>query len=115
MKKLLSAIIMLAVVMAVNAAPLSANSLTFHHGNNNTSKKCYAQTEQTASDSIGALITWQLTNDNTVYYGSTVNSTGATATSYSKKLKGKSGKSYGYYYHNGNQVWKSTAWYSFSF
>lgn len=120
MRKLLSKRIISAMaivfMLAFCSAPVSAaNKLTFAHGNDNTAKKCLAKTSQTGSDSIGALITWQLTNKNEVHYAKQTNSSGASTTCYSSKLKGKSGQSYGYFYRNGEQVHKSTAWYSFSF
>lgn len=114
MKKILTMAIV-SMILIVNCIPVSANNLTYTHGNDNSSKKCFAQTSQTGTDSIGALITWQLSGTNQVVYGSVANSTGYSARSSSKALKGKSGKSYGYFYHNGSEVHRSTSWYSFSF
>lgn len=46
---------------------------------------------------------------------SLVSSTGSSAKSRSKWLWGKEGKSFGYYYVNGVQRHKSTAWMDFDF
>ncbi len=114
MKKFLATLITVGTLFAATV-PVSANSLTFYHGNDTSAKKCYAKTTQTGADNIGAMITWQLSTSNTVYYGSYETSTGYSVTSLSSKLKGKSGSSYGYYYDNGSQVHQSTAWFAFSF
>lgn len=114
MKKIL-ALVMVIVALASMSVSVSANTLTFSHGNNNTSKKCFAQTEQTGNDSIGAKIKWQLSGSNATHWGPQETGDGQHVTSYSDYLGGYSGQSYGYFYHNGTKVWESTAWYSFSF
>lgn len=114
MKKIYSLLLSI-VMIATMVCPVSASSnVTFHHGNNNSTKKCYAQTTQTGTDSIGALITWQVSTSNTVVYGTRSDGNGYSVTSYSSSLRGKSGKSYGYFYHNGNE-YTCSGWYSFSF
>lgn len=114
MKKFYSLALSFILLMTM-VCPVSASStVTFHHGNNNSTKKCYAQTTQTGTDSIGALITWQVSTSNTIVYGTRADGSGYSVTSNSVSLRGKSGKSFGYFYHNGNE-YTSTGWYNFSF
>lgn len=103
-------------MMASMVMPASASSYYFTHGNNYSKCKCYAQTTQSSDDyTIGAQITWQLSNSNKITYaGINANKT-SSVTSYSNWLWGKKGKSFGYYYINGKQKHKSTAWMSFDF
>lgn len=95
------------------AIPAYANDITYIHGNE--TYRCFAETTQTGDATIGAKITWQLSNSNTVASGDTVTSSGPSARSRSKLLIGKTGKSFGYYYVNGKQTHKSTAWMNFDF
>lgn len=114
MKKKLVALFMLVIMAISTSVPAyAANTITYIHGNE--SNRCYAETTQTSDDTIGAKITWQLTGENTVAQGDKVTSTGASAKSRSKWLWGKEGKSFGYYYVNGVQKHKSTAWMDFDF
>ena len=79
-------------------------------------KYCYAETkQQKANHTLGAQITWQVSGSNTVYYASRASGTGASVTSKSKNLKGKKGKSFGYYYVDGKLKHESTAWMNFKF
>lgn len=115
MKKKLVALFMLVIMTISTSVPAyAASSINFIHGNE--SNRCFAETTQTEDDyEIGAKITWQLTGENTVVHGEKVTSTGASAKSRSKWLWGKEGKSFGYYYVDGTQVHKSTAWMDFDF
>jgi hypothetical protein len=56
-----------------------------------------------------------ISGSNTVYYASRASGTGASVTSKSKNLKGKKGKSFGYYYVDGKLKHESTAWMNFKF
>ena len=48
----------LSMTMLTNVA---ADTITFVHGNNGTSKYCYAETkQQKANHTLGAQITWQV-------------------------------------------------------
>lgn len=67
---------------------------------------------QKANHTLGAQITWQVSGSNTVYYASRASGTGASVTSKSKNLKGKS---FGYYYVDGKLKHESTAWMNFKF
>ncbi|WP_448918943.1 hypothetical protein [Eubacterium sp.] len=116
MKKLtksLAATFLCALMMFSAAIPAYANDITYIHGNE--TYRCFAETTQTGDATIGAKITWQLSNSNTVASGDTVTSSGPSARSRSKLLIGKTGKSFGYYYVNGKQTHKSTAWMNFDF
>lgn len=115
MKKKLVALFLF-VVMAISTAipTYAASTITYVHGNE--SNRCYAETRQSSDEfEIGAKITWQLTGENTVVHGDKVTSDGASAKSISKWLWGKEGKSFGYYFVNGVQKHKSTAWMDFDF
>ena len=58
---------------------VAADTITFVHGNNGTSKYCYAETkQQKANHTLGAQITWQVSGSNTVYYASRASGTGAS-------------------------------------
>lgn len=115
MKKKLIALFMLVIMAISTSVPAyAANKITYIHGNE--SNRCYAETTQTSDEAtIGAKITWQLSGEDTIVNGSLVSSTGSSAKSRSKWLWGKEGKSFGYYYVNGVQRHKSTAWMDFDF
>ncbi|MCH4031258.1 MAG: hypothetical protein LKG56_07020 [Lachnospiraceae bacterium] len=114
MKRIIAGLLTTATIMA-SCISVSANELVFYHGNDDSAKKCFAATTQTEDENIGARITWQLSDENTVEYGPYNTSNGYQVTSYSRRLAGKSGWSYGYYYNNGTIVHRSTEWYGFNF
>lgn len=116
MKKFYAAVLAMSILLAMGSS-VSANTITYLHGNNNSTKTCYAKVTQTDTDLIGAQITWQLSTSNTVYYGPFNTGTGYNVTSSSSNLNGKSGKSYGYFYHNNTNKpsHRSTDWFSFNF
>ena len=99
MKKLITSMTLILGLSMTMLTNVAADTITFVHGNNGTSKYCYAETkQQKANHTLGAQITWQVSGSNTVYYASRASGTGASVTSKSKNLKGKKGKSFGYYY-----------------
>lgn len=108
-------IVSLVVAMAMSLA-IPASAVTYSHGNDYSACRCYAKTSQTGVDySIGAKITWQLSGQSTVIDGELVTSDGAVAESRSNWLWGKTGKSFGYYYLDGQRTHESTKWMDFSF
>lgn len=116
LSKTLAAVLMCAMLSLSMSTQVSAATYTFSHGNDTSAYKCYAKTSQdSTSSTLGAQITWQINGSNAVEYGPLATGTGATVTSPSIKLKGKSGKSYGYYYVNGALKHTSTKWMNFSF
>lgn len=82
---------------------------------NHTYENIVILTIKKANHTLGAQITWQVSGSNTVYYASRASGTGASVTSKSKNLKGKKGKSFGYYYVDGKLKHESTAWMNFKF
>lgn len=116
MKKIFATILAMSVILAMGSS-VSANRVIYHHGNNNSTKTCYAKVSQTGSDTIGAQITWQLSTSNTVYHGKKSTGSGYQVISSSSRLRGKSGKSYGYYYYNNMNVpsYHSSNWFAFNF
>lgn len=116
MKKLITSMTLILGLSMTMLTNVAADTITFVHGNNGTSKYCYAETkQQKANHTLGAQITWQVSGSNTVYYASRASGTGASVTSKSKNLKGKKGKSFGYYYVDGKLKYESTAWMNFKF
>lgn len=117
LKKLIGSTMLCAIISISMSVPaFAANTYTFVHGNNTSTYKCFAETQQTgASSTLGAQITWQVNGSNSVIYGPMSTGTGASVRSSSVALKGKKGKSYGYYYINGTKKHESTAWMDFSF
>lgn len=116
MKKLITSMTLILGLSMTMLTNVAADTITFVHGNNGTSKYCYAETkQQKANHTLGAQITWQVSGSNTVYYASRASGTGASVTSKYKNLKGKKGKSFGYYYVDGKLKHESTAWMNFKF
>ena len=116
MKKLITSMTLILGLSMTMLTNVAADTITFVHGNNGTSKYCYAETkQQKANHTLGAQITWQVSGSNTVYYASRASGTGASVTSKSKNLKGKKGKYFGYYYVDGKLKHESTAWMNFKF
>ncbi len=116
MKKIFATILSISVILAMGSS-VSANRIIYHHGNNNSTKTCYAKVSQTGTDLIGAKITWQLSTSNTVHHGKLQTGSGYQVISSSSRLRGKSGKSYGFYYHNdmSNPSYHSSNWFAFNF
>lgn len=106
---------LVSLAVSANAASIPSG-VQCYHGNDNTAKKCYAKTTQNSNTyNIGAHISWQLTGSSDVEWGDRESSPGASVTSSSPSLRGKSGQSFGYFYVNSQEVHHSTAWMNFSF
>ena len=113
---IMSLALALVVVSTMFVSASIPSGVSCYHGNNNSLKKCYARIEQSGSTyTIGAQITWQYSGSSSVNYGPRVDTSGAEITSYSDSLRGKTGKSYGYYYANNIKIHQSSAWMGFSY
>lgn len=108
-------VMLLCATMIIATMSSASAAIVYHHGNESGSR-CFAKTTQTSSTrAIGAKITWQISGSSVVKSGDQVTSTGAEALSRSSWLWRKSGKSFGYYYIDGIEAHRSTAWLSFDF
>ena len=112
-KSLVASFLCMIMMLSVSMPAYAANNVTFIHGNE--TYRCFSKITQTSNQTIGTKITWQLNNSNTVASGDRVDTSGPSAKSRSKLLVGKKGKSFGYYYVDGKQKHKSTAWMNFDF